>query len=256
MKAKLLSKKGSQVSFILSGITPALANAMRRIMTSEIPTLAVDYVNIYDNTSVFFDESLAHRIGLIPWKFSKLNLQQECKCAGKGCVLCQVSLVLEKTGPGMVYAKDFKSSNKEVKPVEPDMIVAELLDGQKIKLEAIARLGKGSEHAKWQAANASYQTFPVVEVNNATKAIKYIKDHGLDFLKVSVNKITVDDVTKIDVIGIKDPDGSFEIKEDDSKYIFRVESVSGLDPKDIILNSVKILENKAAEFKKELKALK
>jgi DNA-directed RNA polymerase subunit D len=30
-----------------------------------------------------------------------------------------------------------------------------LAPGQKVKLEAYARLGKGSEHAKWQATSAS-----------------------------------------------------------------------------------------------------
>ena len=257
MKVKILSKKGNKVHFLLSGTTPAFANALRRIMISEVPTLAVDYVNIEDNNSVFFDEVLAHRIGLVPLEFpDKLNLKEECKCEGKGCALCEATLVLEKSGPCFVHAKDLKSSNKEVKPVEGDSIIVELLEKQKVKLEAVARLGRGTEHAKWQAANAVYQTYPVVEVSNVAKAKKFMKDNGLDEVFDTSGKIEVSDLTKIDLIGLKDPEGSFEVKEDDTKFIFKVESISGLAPEDIILQSVEILKKKTEEFKSQLKELK
>ena len=54
--------------FTLSGASPAFANAFRRAMIGEVPTLAIEDVRIYDNTSALFDEMLAHRLGLIPIK--------------------------------------------------------------------------------------------------------------------------------------------------------------------------------------------
>ncbi|USP77012.1 uncharacterized protein yc1106_04286 [Curvularia clavata] len=52
--------------FSLTGIDTSVANAFRRILLSEIPTLAIEDVFIYQNTSIIQDEVLAHRLGLIP----------------------------------------------------------------------------------------------------------------------------------------------------------------------------------------------
>lgn len=43
-----------------------LANALRRIMIAEIPTVAIEKVNLYQNTSIIADEVLVHRLGLVP----------------------------------------------------------------------------------------------------------------------------------------------------------------------------------------------
>ena len=48
------------------GIDASIANSFRRILLSEVPTMAFDRVYIYNNTSVIQDEVLAHRLGLIP----------------------------------------------------------------------------------------------------------------------------------------------------------------------------------------------
>ncbi|KAF2797898.1 DNA-directed RNA polymeras-like proteines I and III subunit RPAC1 [Melanomma pulvis-pyrius CBS 109.77] len=54
------------LSFSLIGIDTSVANAFRRILLAEIPTLAIEDVYIYQNTSIIQDEVLAHRLGLIP----------------------------------------------------------------------------------------------------------------------------------------------------------------------------------------------
>src|SRR3989338_6455130 len=112
MHVSVLSKSDQKLEFVLSDTTPAFANALRRAMISEVSTLAVDYVDILDNTSILFNEVLAHRIGLMPLEFEpgKLNKVEDCKCEGKGCALCQVVLALKRTGPCFVYSKDFKSA--------------------------------------------------------------------------------------------------------------------------------------------------
>ncbi len=50
------------------GIDASIANAFRRILLAEIPTMAIEKVYINNNTSVIQDEVLAHRLGLIPLK--------------------------------------------------------------------------------------------------------------------------------------------------------------------------------------------
>jgi len=209
MKIRVVRKREDRIEFKVEGITPAFANALRRIMISEVPVMAIEWIDINDNTSVLFDEFIAHRFGLIPIKFNpdKFNFTDDCVCGGKGCPSCQVVFTLNKKGPCMVYSADLKSSNRDVKPADPKFLIAELLKNQSIKLDAVSRLGLGTDHAKFQAANAAYKYQPESPTKN--------------------------------------PD----------KFLFRVETISGLKPDYIVSKAVEILEERAEEFKKELNKL-
>jgi DNA-directed RNA polymerase I and III subunit RPAC1 len=56
------------MEFDLIGVDCSLANAFRRILISEVPTMAIEKVFVHNNTSLFQDEFLSHRLGLIPIK--------------------------------------------------------------------------------------------------------------------------------------------------------------------------------------------
>ena len=82
-----------------------LANAIRRSV-SEIPTLAIDEVEIYKNDSALYDEILAHRLGLVPLKTEKgmnsktkidLKLTKAGPCTG-GFHFNGPSLCMENSG--------------------------------------------------------------------------------------------------------------------------------------------------------------
>lgn len=248
MDVKILKKKGESLEFVLEGATPAFANALRRIMVSEVPTLAVDYVDFEDNSSILYDEIIAQRLGLIPLVCDpeKFNFTEECKCKGKGCPACQVVLALEKTGPGTVHSGDLKSSNKAVKPVSPKFPVTELLKDQAIKLMAIARLGTGKRHVRWQAANAAYRYYPeVVESGDKRAASKCPKG----CLKMKGSKVVLADPLKCDLCMACEAAG-MKIQGREDKFIFRVESVSGLEPAYIVSKAAQILAEKADGFRK------
>lgn len=51
-----------QIVFDLRETDLSMANALRRIMLSEVPTLAIDLVDIEINNSVLNDEFIAHRL--------------------------------------------------------------------------------------------------------------------------------------------------------------------------------------------------
>jgi DNA-directed RNA polymerase I and III subunit RPAC1 len=59
---------GNDMQFELKGVSCAVVNALRRIMTSEAPTMAIESVFVVNNTSVIQDEVLSHRLGLVPLK--------------------------------------------------------------------------------------------------------------------------------------------------------------------------------------------
>lgn len=54
------------MEFDMIGCDPSFANALRRILIAEVPTVAIEHVFVVNNTSIIPDEVLAHRLGLIP----------------------------------------------------------------------------------------------------------------------------------------------------------------------------------------------
>ena len=159
MDIKVLSKEQETLRFILSDVSPAFANALRRIILAEVPVMAIDDVMILENSSVMYDEILAHRLGLIPITTDKTyNLPEECTCKSElGCEKCRatLSLEIEASDPvEVVYTSFLKPENPDVKPVSDKIPIVKLAQGQRLKLEAYARLGRGRDHAKWQPASA------------------------------------------------------------------------------------------------------
>jgi DNA-directed RNA polymerase II subunit RPB3 len=61
------------IKFTLSDTDLSVANALRRILLSEVPTFAIDVVFYESNTSVLCDEFIAHRLGLIPLQSSNYS---------------------------------------------------------------------------------------------------------------------------------------------------------------------------------------
>ncbi len=71
MKIEIIERKEREIKFSVEGINPAFANALRRIMMTEIPTMAIEWVDFKKNDSVLPDEILANRLGQIPLAFDK-----------------------------------------------------------------------------------------------------------------------------------------------------------------------------------------
>ncbi|KAF2803207.1 putative DNA-directed RNA polymerase I and III subunit Rpc40 [Mytilinidion resinicola] len=62
-------------SFSLIGLDASVANAFRRILIAEVPTVAIEDIFVIHNTSIIQDEVLCHRMGLIPFRGSRDGLR-------------------------------------------------------------------------------------------------------------------------------------------------------------------------------------
>ncbi len=152
----IIKSNDSKIVVKFTGYPIQYINALRRIAMVEVPIMAIDDVIIYENSSVMHDEILAHRLGLIPLTtpLNRFNMPNACECNSKlGCPRCKVTFYLDVRAEEKnitVTSKDLISDDDSVKPVSDDIPIVILAKGQRIKLEAYARLGIGKMHAKWQ----------------------------------------------------------------------------------------------------------
>lgn len=259
MDIKIVKDDERRIKFMLEGANPAFANALRRTMRGEIPAMAIEFVDFENNNSGMFDELIAHRLGLIPLAFDQkaYNLKSECKCEGRGCSQCEVVLVLDKSGPCMVKAGDMKSTDESVYPVDKDIPIVELLEGQKLKFEATAQLGFGKDHVKWQAASAGYRYAPVVKVNSekADPKIVEICPTGVFEKKDGKPKVVHEDKCILCMRCTEVSEG-VTVNADESRFLFDVESVSGLTAREVISTALNVMEARAKDFAESVKKAK
>jgi len=251
MDVKILRNKGGKLDFVVEDTTVPFANALRRAMLTEVPVLAVDWVDFEENGSALFDETIAHRLAMLPLEFNpkKMNVSDDCSCKGVGCVNCQVVLALEKTGPGTATSGDLKSTSKDVRPTDGNFPIVQLIEGQRLKFQAVARIGFGRIHAKYQAANASYQFFPVI---SKAKPDEDLEPCPKNIVELKDGKPVIPDMTKLE-INKACKIGDYKIAPDATKILFHVESISGLDPEYIVETAAQAVATKAEEFRVALK---
>ena len=158
---QILTSDDKKISVKLKGVSSHYANALRRICLNGVPIFAIDTVDIIENSSVLPDEGIAHTLGLIPLK-TELDGSDEFNSR---VVLVLDSEATESTK--VVMSAELESKDQVVKPISNQIPIIHLAPGQRVKLEAYARLGRGTEHSKWNSANISVLT-------NTDKTDEYI----------------------------------------------------------------------------------
>jgi DNA-directed RNA polymerase I and III subunit RPAC1 len=170
--------------FDLKGVEPPLANSLRRILISEIPTMAIEIVNLYQNTSIIPDEVLSHRLGLIPIladanefqykketedynEFNSIHFKFHAKCQlnkSTGEIINnEILSSYIKWVPIGSQAKRFVGSDT-IRVVHNDILVSKLRPGQEIEAELICIKGIGKTHAKWSpVSTAFYRLLPDIK---------------------------------------------------------------------------------------------
>ncbi|WVR06373.1 hypothetical protein IAU60_003404 [Kwoniella sp. DSM 27419] len=179
----------STIEFDLVGVDASIANALRRVMIAEVPTIAIEEIYVWNNTSIMQDEVLCHRVGLVPLKIDPRSLKYRPSAHAQphetDTVVFDISVRCDrrpgvdksekdpkklyydsnvytgmmKWAPSGDQGKKFKG--KEPGPVDKDILLVKLRPGQQVDLHCFARKGVGADHAKFSpVATASYRLLP------------------------------------------------------------------------------------------------
>eukprot|EP00918_Siedleckia_nematoides_P076571 GHVU01167336.1.p1 GENE.GHVU01167336.1~~GHVU01167336.1.p1 ORF type:complete len:348 (-),score=85.94 GHVU01167336.1:87-1130(-) len=220
----------SRVRFTLRNADASFANALRRIMVAEVPTLAIDSVVVEENSTVLHDEFLAHRFGLLPIDSSRVEdykYKQDCDCSDM-CNKCSVHYKIDVRGPAKHGEPDGSgtesvthldviatstSSNQVPMPVPRNedavlpgenqpILVTKLRNKQRLKCSLVATKGIGKIHSKWSpVATAAYKCEPRFTWNEAVKKelsreqMQQIKDCcPRDVFSVRPNEFGIEDI--------------------------------------------------------------
>lgn len=257
---KITEAKANGVDFTLENVDLSFANSLRRVILAEVPTMAIDLVEIEANTSVLPDEFLCHRLGLIPLiskNIEDVEYSRDCDCE-QNCERCSVVLTLHARCTGdeimKVYARDLvvdtqNRANKFVgDPVITDAeglgtVICKLRKGQELRMKCIAKKGIAKEHAKWSpTAAVGFEYDPHNKLKHT--ALWYEEDPLTEWPQSKYAKW-------------EEPAQEGEPFNYDAvpeRFYFEVESIGNLEPDAIIQNGIKVLQNKLAAVIQDLTA--
>ena len=256
--------------FRISQLPQALSNALRRVMLAEIPTLAIDLVEISENSSPLFDEMIAHRIGLVPLLSSAADDFQygrDCTCASS-CPNCTVYYQLDVSattgGPPVgVNSRDLVPVTPNSPPaVDAEIPLTKISGNQSVRLTATGKKGVGKMHAKFMCANVAMWYRPVVTINRdvemgvgvgVRQAIVKACPRAV-FALDELDHLILDKLDQCIVCGeclkVGGVEGSssdqrlISIREDEEVSEWEVETNGARSVADVVITAAKILKNK------------
>uniref|UniRef100_A0A0A9YFB5 DNA-directed RNA polymerases I and III subunit RPAC1 n=1 Tax=Lygus hesperus TaxID=30085 RepID=A0A0A9YFB5_LYGHE len=194
MKVQRLTDEVLEID--IKGIDAPIANALRRIMLTDVPTLAIEKVILFQNTSIIQDEVLAHRLGLVPIvadpnEFASIEYDSTNTAVSEPDEYNTTVMTLQITcsvnpnaslaaPPHIAYKNDTvytrhlvwvpqgdqeKRLRTPIRPVHDDIVIAKLRPGQCIEAELHLQKGTGRQHAKWSpCATVYYRQMPHIEI--------------------------------------------------------------------------------------------
>jgi DNA-directed RNA polymerase subunit D len=234
-----IEKKDNKIVFKVE-MEESLANAVRRHM-NQIPILAISEVEIHKNGSSLYDETIAHRLGLIPIKMDKAVNE---KTVGK--------LKLKAKKEGMIYSGELKGN---VKVVYDEVPITSLNKDQELEIVATATVGIGSEHSKFSPGLMFYRN--IVEMTIDKKFSDEIKRICKDNKIVEKgDKIIIMDDGKKEICdvceGICEKENKKAEVKPTNELIITLESFGQLSTKDVLLRTIDGLKKDLAEVSKKI----
>ncbi|MBU0958882.1 MAG: DNA-directed RNA polymerase subunit D [Nanoarchaeota archaeon] len=238
---EIIEKKENSVSFTCE-MDFGLANSIRRYF-NKIPVLAIDEVEISKNDSPLYDETIAHRLGLIPLKSDKPITEKT-----------EAKLKLSSNQEGFVYSGNLKGSG--VKPAHDTFPITLLNKGQEIEFEAIARVGRGITHAKFNPGFMAYREVMDIKLEkDAPKEVVEVCPAGA--LKYDNGKVVVSNDLACDMCGAclnigKKQEKEFVKISPSDKLLITVESFGQYEPKEIFKKAIEELKKDVSVIGKSI----
>ena len=252
MTMKKHSGKGNKLTVEMSKTHESFVNAIRRMIIEEVPTLAIEDVEIKENSSALYDEMLALRLGLLPIKtdLKTYELKNKCACAGEGCARCELVLLLKSTKKGILPASDMQSKDPKCTPVHGDMPVVFLLPKQKVELQATAILGTGKQHAKWSPGLAWHQNKSTITVNQNSKKLEEFKSKYPAQIFDKSGKIKKDFIVEENLVDAVDGicDDIIKVEYDPNTFLLNIESWGQLSTSEIMKQAADMLIGKCEQM--------
>ncbi|EER05233.1 DNA-directed RNA polymerases I and III 40 kDa polypeptide, putative [Perkinsus marinus ATCC 50983] len=286
LKMKVQRASDEVVEVDVVGIDPPIANALRRIMIAEIPTIAIEKCYVYQNTGVIHDEILAHRLGLVPiyCDIDSLKMRDEDAPPEQRDDVTDpdtwICFSLEKVCPQShppresmpVYSGDLKwvplNAEQEERykddpprPVYDDVLITKLRCGQELEIKCFCCKGIGKIHAKWSpVCTATYRLMPDIILKEPiegaeAKKFKLVCPMGVFDIEdgAAVVKNPRACTTCRQCI---EPGNGFADKVSLGKlkdhFIFTVESVGQIPAPQIFAQAAVVMQNKCRLVKKSL----
>ena len=242
---KIMNKKDNQIIF-QAEIGESLANTIRKYL-NQIPIIAVDEVEISKNDSPLYDETIAHRIGLIPLKMGKATNKKTI-----------ANLELSSKKEGIVYSEELKGS---VTVAYDKIPITSLKKGQELKLSATIKTKEGAKHAKFSPGLMFYRN--IVDIKIDKDCPKEVVDTcPKKILKLENGKITTaENHLECDMceacIDACEKQGKDSIKLIPTKRLMiTLESFGQLDVKDIFKKSIDAVKRDLKEVSKKISKVK
>lgn len=230
---KLIEKKQDKIIF--SGeVDESLMNAIRRYI-NEIELLAVDEVEIFKNNSPLYDETIAHRVGLIPLKMDKTYTEK---------TLPELNLICKKEGT--IYSEELKG---KVSVAYEKIPITTLDKNQELKIIAKTKIGTGKEHAKFSPGLIIYRN--VSEITLDKSFSEEVKKFGVN-VKEKGDKIIITDNEKKEVADVCESLSDKAEANPTNELVVTIESFGQLDTKKMFENSVKKLKKDLTEVSKKI----
>ncbi|ELU00597.1 hypothetical protein CAPTEDRAFT_171865 [Capitella teleta] len=288
----VVSLTDTDIEFDMVGLDCSLANAFRRILLSEVPTMAIDKVKIYNNTSIIQDEVFAHRLGLIPIKADPRMFEYRSEDNEEGTpedtlvfelkVKCTMNknATEHATDPDELFI-NHKVTTRDMKwipkgnqqelfkdsicPVQDDILIAKLRPGQEIDIEMHCVKGLGQDHAKFSpVATASYRLMPVIELTRP-----YLGEEAeqlaacfapgvilVEEIKGQKTALVVNpraDTCSREVMRHAHLKDGVKLSQERYHFIFSVESTGALPPEALVCEAINVLMSKCRLFIREIK---
>jgi len=252
MEVESICSNNEQLHIIIKGAHPSFVNAIRRIIMADLYIPAIDKVYIAENTSVLYDEIIAHRLSMIPLKGGEnLNIPEKCSCKGKGCPLCEAALFLDveaKEDFSIVYSGRLKSEGS-VYPVSNNIPILKLNTGQKISLVAYARLGRGKDLVKYE---------PIVLINeNCDLCGICVEKCPKKILEIKENKLLVKSIWTCSLCKVCEeicPKNAIKVSYNEKKARLTLETTGSRSNEELLIMACDYLVQKCKELREAIES--